>query len=252
VSVHSRAVLLIGHGTRDDEGTVQFFELGKQLAACVDPLPVATALLEFQEPTIPQAWDTLVAAGARHIHVAPLLLFAAGHAKQDIPEIIRECQAKTPHVSYDQSRPISRHPDLVQRVTDLLRETMQSIDAVPTRTALLMVGRGSHDPCAQADMRVLSEVVSYRLKLAATVTAFYAMAEPRLPDVLRQLVDSGRYDTVIVHPHLLFEGRLHQAIVQLTAAANQASSTRCVASPYLGPDKLVATAIAGRMGFSGE
>jgi sirohydrochlorin cobaltochelatase len=209
-------------------------------------------LLEFQQPTIPQAWASLVSGGAVHIHVAPLLLFAAGHAKQDIPDIIAECRAKTPNVSFDQSRPISRHRSIIELVVRRLEETLKKLETPPSRTAVVMVGRGSHDPCAQADMRVLSEVVSRRVAAVATMTAFYAMAEPRLPDVLERVAGSGLYDGIVVHPHLLFEGRLYQAIAKQTeAAARNHPQVRLVTSPYLGPDSLVAQAIAARVGLAG-
>ena len=50
--VQDSGVLLIGHGTRDEVGTSQFFELAALLARRLDPLPVKSGLLEFQEPTI--------------------------------------------------------------------------------------------------------------------------------------------------------------------------------------------------------
>ncbi len=248
-------VLLVGHGTRDEIGTAQFFGLQTRLADLFRPVPVESGLLEFQRPTIPEAWDALVARGVKHIHVAPLLLFAAGHAKQDIPDIIAECSARTPGVSIDQSRPISRQRSIIDLVTQRLATTLGELAIPKHRTAVVMVGRGSHDPCAQADMRVLSEVVRSRVDASLVVTAFYAMALPRLPDVLDRVAGSGRFDAIAVHPHLLFEGRLYQAIQKQTAeVAAKYPSVRLVTSPYLGPDPLVADAIAARIrgaqGFS--
>ena len=241
-------VLLIGHGTRDDTGTTEFFELAARLAERVSPMPVAAALLEFQQPTIPEAWESLVSRGVRHIHVAPLLLFAAGHAKQDIPKIVADCQAATPNVTFDQTRPISRHRSLIDLVVQRLGVTLQELATSPRRTAVVMVGRGSPDPCAQADMRVLSEIVSKRIAAAATETAFYAMARPRLPEVLNRVADSGRFDGVAVHPHLLFSGRLYQAIAgQTEDAARKHRAIRWITSSYLGPDAKVADAVAGRI-----
>ncbi len=240
-------VLLVGHGTRDEVGTLQFSQLASRLADCLAPLPVESALLEFQEPTIPQAWDALVARGVTHVRVAPLLLFAAGHAKQDIPNIVMECQARTPGIAFDQARPISRHPAMIQLAQRRLADTLSRSTSPNDRTAVVMVGRGSHDPCAQADMRVLASVVSRRFNVAHLTTAFYAMANPRLPTVLDELAASRQFDTIAVQPHLLFEGRLFQAILRQTAEASERSpSIQWIHSEYLGPDPLVAEAIAGR------
>jgi len=246
----SRGVLLIGHGTRDRVGTEQFFQLASRLSELLRPTPVEAALLEFQQPTIPSAWQSLLSRGARHIHVAPLLLFAAGHAKGDIPDIVGRCCSATSGVTFDQSLPLSRHPSIIDLVVQRIESAkqVQKLATPASRTALVMVGRGNRDPCAQADMRLLSEVVGSRLDVAETFTAFYAMAEPRLPDLLNRVAASGRFDSVIVHPHLLFEGRLHQAIIDQT---NQVSATyptiQFKTSAYLGPVAEVAKAIADRI-----
>ncbi|MGI9466885.1 MAG: sirohydrochlorin chelatase [Rubripirellula sp.] len=243
-------ILLVGHGTRNADGTRQFFELQKHLRDFVAPAPVTAGLLEFQSPSIPEAWDELLSQGVTHIHVAPLLLFAAGHAKQDIPDILTECQAGNPHVTFDQSRPLSRHSAIINLAKQRLDTALASCQHAPERTAVIMVGRGSHDPCAKADMLVLSEIIGRRSFVAEVITTFYAMTEPRLPDTLEAVAASGRFDTVVVQPHLLFEGRLNQAILNQTkAAADRHSSLQWLTSGYLGPDPLLADAIANRTGM---
>lgn len=212
------------------------------------PIPVEPAFLEFQQPSIAAAWSALLDRKVRQVDVAPLLLFAAGHARQDIPDAIAACCAVAPRVGVAQSRPISRHPGIVELVCKRLAETLCELGTAADRTAVVMVGRGSHDPCAQADMRLLSEIVARRIGVAATVTAFYAMAEPRLPDVLERVAGSGRYDAIVVHPHLLFAGRLYEAIVaQTERAAGRFTSRRFRTGPYLGPDPLVAAALVDRI-----
>ncbi len=256
----SRGVLLIGHGTRDTIGTDQFFELSNRLAFAVDPMPVKAALLEFQQPTISQAWQALAELGIRHIHVAPLLLFAAGHAKQDIPQLIDQCSAATPEITYDQSLPLSRHQAIVdlvvQRVQQVLSGSVNQPDSATrmaslSNTALVMVGRGSRDPCAQADLRVLAELIDHRLGVAETLTSFYAMAEPKFADQLQRVAASGRFEMIMVHPHLLFAGRLYQAIVDQTDEVAKAfPAIQFVIGQYLGPDQQVARAIADRINQS--
>ncbi len=256
-SIKSRGVLLVGHGSRDAIGTEQFFLLANRLADSLRPIPVEPALLEFQQPTISTAWQSLVQRNVDHIHVAPLLLFAAGHAKDDIPGAIRQCARGTPNITWDQSRPLSRHPSIIDLVVDRvqsvsLRSAKQraSVEQNPQLkpTALIMVGRGNRDPCAQADMRVLAEIVGYQIKLAATFTAFYAMAEPKFSDLLNHVAHSGRFDNIIVHPHLLFAGRLHQAIVQQTQqVASLFPWIEFQISNYLGPDQGIVQAIADRI-----
>lgn len=237
--------MLVGHGTRDEEGTRQFFELATVLEHSLAPMPVAPALLEFQSPTIGEAWTKLAECGVTHIHVAPLLLFAAGHAKQDIPSIVVESQLATPEITWSQSRPLSRHPALVELAVQRGQATVAKCEAPLSRRACVFVGRGSHDPCAQADTRVLAHIVGHRLDVSQTSTAFYAMAKPDVPTVLDETAASGRYTEIVVQPHLLFAGRLHQAIVkQVDEAASRHPHVRFLMSDYLGPEPRVARAIA--------
>ena len=263
-------VLLVGHGTRDEVGTREFRQLGEVLQKQLAPIPVVACLLEFQQPSIRQAWDTLIGQGVRDVRVAPLLLFAAGHAKQDIPDAIRRCLAETTNspmspervpmssqlvgplndasvIRTTQSAPLSRHPALVRLLLQRISETARRRQCIVADSALVMVGRGSRAPCATADMRVLSELVRSRLGFEDVATAFYAMADPRLPDVLDQVAETTRRSTVIVQPHLLFDGRLYQAIAQQVAEANERHpGIHFELSRYLGPNPLIAEAIAAR------
>lgn len=244
----SQGFLLIGHGTRDTAGTQQFFQLAALLEQQLCPEPVAAALLEFQSPTIAEAWQQLVDRGVDHIDVAPLLLFAAGHAKQDIPEIIHRCQQQTPHITWTQSRPLSRHPAVIELALKRAWGALARCQAGQQRRAFVLVGRGSHDPCAQADTRVLAALLGHRLPVAHSATAFYAMAQPDVPNVLNKLATCGQFDEIIIQPHLLFAGRLHQAILkQVDSAAQQHQAIQFYVADYLWPDPLVAQAIVQRV-----
>ncbi len=254
-------LLLVGHGTRDRQGTEEFLTLGRRLARLLDPLPVEACLLELQPPTISQGWQRLVDAGVRHIHVAPLLLFAAGHAKADIPAAVGECRSRSPGVSSDQSRPLSRCPELIDLVVRRLDEVLDSsagasrVVGEPSgaaiaagQTAVVMVGRGSRDPCAQADLRVLAGCVHRRRPVRRFVVAYYAMAEPKLPAVIDRLAADQEIRRVIVLPHILFAGSIHRSIVELVEAANERHPTIAFdCASYLGPEPELARAVVRRV-----
>jgi sirohydrochlorin cobaltochelatase len=230
-------VLLIGHGTRDQMGTDQFFQLGTLLAQRLEPVPVEPCLLELQTPTIGEAFARLVRRGAKRIHAAPLLLFSAGHAKTDIPNALAVCQAEHPGVVWDQSRPLSRCPELISLSLRRLDETLALSNAAPTRSAFIMVGRGSHDPCAQTDMKLLTQCVARRRSIARSATAFYAMATPKLPAVLAEVAACSDIDEVIIQPHLLFAGSIYQSIMTMVSQARRDHpQCRFWCGQYLGPE----------------
>ena len=241
-------VLLIGHGTRDAEGHEEFLLLGRRLAAALSPMPVEISLLELQPPTIPEAWERLVAAGVRQVIAAPLLLFAAGHAKSDIPAELARCATATPGVDWLQSRPLSRCPELIDLVADRWDQEIAIAGADPAQTAVVVLGRGSHDPCAQADLRVLAATVAHRRPVRKVAVAYYAMAQPKLAEVLSAVTADPKIRDVIVHPHLLFQGAIHRAVgEQVAAAADRDRQHRYHVADYLGPDQAVVAGLIRRI-----
>ncbi len=155
-------------------------------------------------------------------------------------------------MTVDQSLPLSRHQAIVDLVVARVRSTIRE-QPQTKNPALVMVGRGNRDPCAEADMRILSALVDHRVDVAATHTAFYAMAKPRFTDVLSKVAASGKHDCIVVHPHLLFEGRLHEAIIAETKqVASEYPAIAFPISPYLGPTEEVAQALADRIAQAGS
>lgn len=242
-------ILLIGHGTRDESGTKEFFRLASVLSNQVAPVPVEGCLLEFQHPTIPEAWQTLIDKGVTHIRVAPLLLFAAGHAKSDIPDALSACAAESGGVLFEQCGPLSRAPSIVDLAAQRIRVAADDRQVSGDESiGLVMVGRGSRDPCATTDMLLLGEVVAKRVGITRHAVGFYAMADPKLPGVLDEMATCDGIRTIIVQPHLLFQGRLYDAIRnQVAEAAARHPNVRFLVGGYLGPTGEVAEALARRL-----
>jgi len=244
----SDGVLLIGHGTRDAIGTEQFLQLGRLLADRLSPVPVEACLLELQPPTIADGWHRLVDHGVKRVHAVPLLLFAAGHAKSDIPAELTKCQLTTPGTSWNQSKPLSRAAELVALSLRRIDEAIEQSSLVPHSSALVMVGRGSHDPCAQADMRVFTECVAAKRGFKVRRTVFYAMAKPTLPESLDELAALGEISDVLIQPHILFEGSIHQSIRSIVdEARSRHSNIRFWCSSYLGPEPELVDALIRRI-----
>ncbi|MEE3220587.1 MAG: CbiX/SirB N-terminal domain-containing protein, partial [Planctomycetota bacterium] len=77
-------LLLVGHGTRSSRGRDELLTTANAVGSRME-IVVEPAFLELTEPTIDDAVTRLADRGVRRMTVMPLLLFAAGHAKRDIP-----------------------------------------------------------------------------------------------------------------------------------------------------------------------
>ena len=198
-------ILLVGHGTVSEAGTGQFFQLASQLAERLSPTPVEPAFLELQQPDIATGVCRLIVRGATHLLTMPLLLFAAGHAKRDLPQAVLSAVKDFRTIQADH---LDCHHALVELSRQRFDEVVANLPPVPAeRTALVLVGRGSNDESATAEMHDFARLRHDPEAANDIFVGFLAMARPLLSDLLPQ-VAAMNYHRVIVQPHLLFEGEL--------------------------------------------
>ena len=79
------ALLMVGHGSRQPDANREFEELVAEYRRRRPELAVAHGYIELAEPPLAAALAELAASGVERVVVFPVLLFAAGHAKNDIP-----------------------------------------------------------------------------------------------------------------------------------------------------------------------
>ena len=80
-----KGLLRCGHGSRDPEGVEGFKELVRQLKHRYPDKVVDYGFLEFSHPVYAAAIERMYLSGVREIIAIPIILFAGGHAKNDIP-----------------------------------------------------------------------------------------------------------------------------------------------------------------------
>jgi sirohydrochlorin cobaltochelatase len=88
-----RATILFGHGARDPEWARPMQRLADAILLAEPDTAVFTAFLEFMTPSLPQAAEQAVQAGATTLIVVPVFLAQSGHVQRDVPlmlERIRE------------------------------------------------------------------------------------------------------------------------------------------------------------------
>jgi sirohydrochlorin cobaltochelatase len=83
---------------------------------------------------------------------------------------------------------------------------------------LLLIGRGSHDESATAEMHEFAGLRRQGIPGKKVKVAFLAMARPLLAEQLPVIARQG-YRRVIVQPHLLFRGELVDSIERQVAEA---------------------------------
>jgi sirohydrochlorin cobaltochelatase len=241
-------LLLVGHGTRSRQGQEELLATAKAVGEC-SPLVVEPAFLEMARPSIDDGVARLAERGVSHVTVMPLLLFAAGHANNDIPQAVET--AATQHgISIDGvASPLGCHECIVELSARRFVEAVGTNDAFGT-THLVMIGRGSNDAAATREMFRFTKLRAARTPVASAETCFVAMTEPLLDELLPVLderirvgrcIDSNR---IVVQPHLLFHGelltRIRERVDQFAAMLKDVD---WVVTPHLGCDKLLVRAV---------
>jgi sirohydrochlorin cobaltochelatase len=205
-------LLLAAHGTTDQAGVDAFAALGERVGqlAAADGTRVAGGFIELSAPALREA-VTGLAASPGPIVAVPLMLSAAGHAKGDIPAALARERTRHPGASFTYARPLGPHPALI----DLLAARIAA--AGTDQPAVLLVGRGSTDPDANADVvktaRLLWEGRDYPL----AETAFVSLARPDVAEGLERcrLLGARR---IVVARYFLFPGVLPDRVAEQAAA----------------------------------
>jgi sirohydrochlorin cobaltochelatase len=206
------ALLVVGHGTKDAAGAEEFRQLvtrvGKLLAA--QGVEAGGGFIELSPPPLTDAVAALVEAGHRRFAAVPLMLVAAGHAKGDIPAALAREKERHPGIEISYGRPLGPHPALLDVLTERLDAVLDPADR--PHTMVVLVGRGSTDPDANAEVAKVARLLYEGRGFAGVETAFISLASPGVAAALERCRRLGA-DRIVVLPYFLFGGVLPDRIV---------------------------------------
>ncbi len=209
------AIILMAHGSRDEEGAEEFLTFVGRLAARL-ARPIYAGFLELANPPIMSAIDEAVQAGARTIIAIPWLLLGAGHAKNDMPTAIQWARERHPHIAIRYGSPLNMQPELLAVMADRLAAIDPDTGLGSPTTAVLLVQRGSGDPEANAEVaraaRLLWEGRNYR----TVEIAFSGITWPTVEQGLQRCLVHG-VSRILIVPYYLYTGILVKRISQTVA-----------------------------------
>jgi sirohydrochlorin cobaltochelatase len=227
-------LLIVGHGTADDGGAHEFLGFIDRLRARLAPqhVDVAGGFIELSAPAVGVAWQDLVDRGHRRFAAVPLVLVAAGHAKGDIPAALEREVRRSPGTSYRFGRPLGPHPTLLRLLAQRIDEVAGTADR--SDTAVLLVGRGSTDPDANAEVCKVARLLQETSDAAFVETAFVSLAAPSVPEGLERVRRLGAR-RVVVAPYFLFDGVLpHRVSAQSISFGQSTPELEVLVAKHIG------------------
>jgi sirohydrochlorin cobaltochelatase len=220
-------LLIAGHGTADAAGAQQFRRFAARVGRRHDAA-VAGGFIELSPPPLADAVTQLVAGGVRRIAAVPLMLVAAGHAKGDIPAALARERRRNPGLSIAYGRPLGAHPTILT----LLRERLDALSP-DAGTTVLLVGRGSSDPDANAEVARAARLLAETTAVAAVEYAFISLAVPGVSAGLDRCHALGARRIVVV-PYFLFTGVLPRRVGEQAAAWSAGSGVPVQSAEVIG------------------
>jgi sirohydrochlorin cobaltochelatase len=237
------ALLIVGHGSRDPRGAGEFHEL-VSLVRDRAPVPVEGGFIELSRPPISECVNRLRESGAREISAVPLMLLAAGHAKDDVPATLVREKMSHPDLDFHYGRALGIRPELLQLMDERISAVVPEEEK--EETAILVVGRGSSDPDANSDLAKMARLFFEGRPYPLVETAFVSLAPPSVPEALERCRRLGA-TRAAVFSYFLFTGVLEERIREQSkdfAEDNPGVEVRYAG--YFGPDARVAAVILER------
>jgi sirohydrochlorin cobaltochelatase len=237
-------LLIVAHGTRSPAGAEECRRLARTVAAARPSLPVALGNLELSDPSVADGIDALERDAAGDIVAVPLVLFAARHLKNDIPEVLAAEGRRRPAVRIHLGSHLGSAPALTAVTADRVR-AVSPVGRDP-ETVVVLVRAGSTDPDAPHDIAAAGDRLRTGREDLTVTHAFAGIADPLLPEVLERCHRRGHRRIVVV-PYLLFAGALEDRVREQAAAFGAAHpATEVVVAPRLGADARIADVVLAR------
>ncbi len=175
------AVLLVAHGSRSAAGCGELLALADAVAEARAGTQVRVGFLEMSDPPASTVLDDLLRDGARDVTVVPLMLFAAGHAKSDVPALVLDARAHRRGARIVYGRPLGVDHALLA----LARRRLRAAGALGLPLAVL--ARGTSDPDANAEAWRASRLLADMCETQLVVTGFSGLTWPTVTGALEQL-----------------------------------------------------------------
>ncbi|WP_327590029.1 sirohydrochlorin chelatase [Nonomuraea sp. NBC_00507] len=232
-------LLLIGQGSHDDAYAAEFGRFVHRLRCRLDHLAadVSGGYLERATPRLSDSVASLVARGHHRLVALPLSL---SRVSDDFSAAMELEQKRHPTLMYDYGRPLGPDPRVLALLAERLNEAAaeiskparplelvgarprlravdtlleESLHVEPGETAVVLVGEGSTDASANAEVHRVSRLFweMHAYDFMTVETAFVSVTPPGVPGGLERCRRLGA-KRVIVVPYLLFAGGMLERV----------------------------------------
>ena len=245
-------VMICGHGSRSQVAVDEFAVLAEKLPAYLpDDWETDYGYLEFANPVIRDGLDRLRAKGCDKILAVPGMLFAAMHAKNDIPTVLNTYAGEN-GVDVSYGRELGVDARMIAAAGARISQAVEKADAAQGTvaledTCLVVIGRGASDPDANGNVAKVARMLQEGMGFGWCEVGYSGVTFPLVEPCLQHASKLG-YKRIIVFPYFLFAGILIDRIFGFTdQVAAQHPDIEFVKAGYLNDHPLVLETFAERV-----
>jgi len=234
-------IMVCGHGSRDAGAVAEFERLSVAIRERAGGIPVEYGFLEFATPVIKDGLGKLAEQGVTDVLAVPGMLFAAGHAKNDIPSVLNTWAAGAEGIEIRYGRELAIDLKMLRAAADRIDEALGAAGrGVPLEeTLLVVVGRGASDPDANSNVAKVMRMLWEGFGFGWGETAYSGVTFPLVEPALEHATKLG-YRRIIVFPYFLFTGVLVRRIYDYTdIVAARHPDIEFIKAPYLNDHPMV-------------
>ncbi|WP_282609991.1 sirohydrochlorin chelatase [Pelagibius sp. Alg239-R121] len=210
-------VMVCGHGSRDEGAVREFESVARGIRERMPQYDVDSGFLEFATPIIRDGLDRLREQNNKVVLAIPGMLFAAGHAKNDIPSVLNTYEAQHPGMEIRYGRELGIDSKLIKAASARIEEALAQAggDVAREETLLMVVGRGASDPDANSNVSKVMRMLWEGFGFGWGETCYSGVTFPLVEPGLEHAAKLG-YKRIVVFPYFLFTGILVKRIYDYT------------------------------------
>lgn len=198
-----QGILYVAHGTRLQAGVDEAKAFIKHHIEKINVPIQVTSFIDLASPSMEEGIEQCIQQGATRIAVIPILLLEAGHAKHDLPDMIKQARATYPHATFTYGKPFGVHENMI----DIMIKRMLEQSPIEHDDSVLIVARGSSDESICKDFGKIATLLRSKIPVRQIDVCYLAAQQPNLEAGLAaQLKNKSK--KVFVVPYLLFSGLL--------------------------------------------
>jgi sirohydrochlorin cobaltochelatase len=119
-SIPVLGIILFAHGSRDPLWSKPIEAIAHLVSQASPSITVRCAYLELMSPTLEVVVNDMVQSGIGRIRIVPMFLGVGKHAREDLPQIVRELQNAHPTIAIELMNSIGEHPDVMAAIAGVV------------------------------------------------------------------------------------------------------------------------------------